>query len=76
MKVKKGNYKTIQYLHFVFIISSMPIFNQFSETIHIHIDTNMYHFVSSEEDYLSSEQVNPFLFTNLQSARTRGGSSG
>ena len=26
------------------------------------------HFVSTEEDYLSSEQVNPFLFANLQSA--------
>ena len=31
------------------------------------IDTNKYHFVSSEEDYLSSEQVNPFLFANVQS---------
>ena len=43
----------------------MPIVNQFSETIHSHIDTNRYHFVSSkeahfvsfEENYLSSEHV-------------------
>ena len=49
----------------MYIISSMPIVNQFSETIHSHIDTNRYHFVSSkeahfvsfEENYLSSEHV-------------------
>ena len=63
----------------------MPIVNQFSETIHSHIDTNRYHFVSSEEvsfsseeDYLSAEEGYPFvarchLEREGQSARTRVG---